>query len=89
MYYIVVLGMPLYSITVAYSSISAWAIYYMWFSLQSVLPWTICGEWASNCCKLDNETKSDPFCTRDDQFDPITNASAISNWTSPSQEFWE
>ena len=31
----------------------------MWFSFQKVLPWTVCGEWASNCCKLDDENKTE------------------------------
>lgn len=62
----------------------------MWYSFQSELPWTICGEWATNCCLPDNETKPDVPCVRDvTQFPNDTGVTWNTEWTSPSQEFWE
>ena len=60
----------------------------MYFSFYKVLPWTTCGPWASNCCILDEDVKPGYLCTRDDQTNP-DGTPVVSNWTSPSQEFWE
>ena len=72
-----------------YVVVLAWAIYYMYYSFQSELPWTKCGEWATSCCRVQDKNLTGS-CVRDpSKFPTDTNITWNLNWTSPTQEFWE
>ena len=40
----------LYGVTTYYVSVMAVAVYYFFASFSKVLPWSICGPWASDSC---------------------------------------
>lgn len=72
-----------------YVIVLAWAIYYMYYSFQSELPWTQCGDWATNCCRVEDKNLTGA-CVRDPaKFPTENNVTWNLNWTSPTQEFWE
>ena len=80
-------------INIYYTVILGWALYYMFASFQSTLPWSHCGnEWNTPNC-VDYSVKEPGSGMQTNR--SITNATILANTTagiqkvSASQEYWE
>ena len=90
-------------VCIYYNVLIAWAIYFLFMSIRSVLPWSTCGnDWNTENCYLldDNKTSSTKILLNMTTMTNENNnmvaehiAKTLSNLTvnrkTPSEEFWE
>lgn len=83
-------------VSIYYNVLIAWAIYFLFMSLRSVLPWSTCGnDWNTENCYLQDDNKLNMTDMTNGTNSMVAGniAKALCNLTvirkTPSEEFWE